>query len=279
MRARRAEPFTTLTFRQQRPDRQPRSGAAGRLAPVLDEPSALAGDRGEPGLGVDGDGEADRLEQRQVRRRVGVGDALVEVEPLGVAVVRQDLRSCLAGRRHGDHLAGVRAVGADRHLGGDDLVEQRPQPLDGEAQRAGDQDRAVPERAVLAHPAHPGGERLRDDQLGEQLAGVLLDLLDRGVLVAAVEVAQEVGAVGAVELEQARRFGHGAQDVPDPLGRVEAAGREPRVALDDVRGDQRVLEVEGHDLTLGVEHLLAHAGHAIGRRRPARAWSSPGRAG
>ena len=128
----------------------------------------------------------------------------------------------------------------------------------------------MPERAVLAHPSHPGRERLGDDQLGEQLAGVLLDLFDRRVLVATVEVAQEVGAVGAVELEQAGRLDHRAQRVADPLGRVEPARRQPRVALDDVRGDQRVLEVEGHDLAPGVEHLLAHAGHAIGAGR--RSW-------
>ncbi len=100
-----------------------------------------------------------------------------------------------------------------------------------------------------------------------------LDLLDRGVLVAAVEVAQEVGAIGPVELEQARCLGDRAQEVAHPLGRVEAAGREPRVALDDVRGDQRVLEVEGDDLTLGVEHLLAHARHAVASTATARAWS------
>ncbi len=109
------------------------AGAAGRLGPVLDQPAALAGDRGEAGLGVDRHGEADRLEQGQVGRRVGVRDALVEVEALGVAVVGEHLRPGLAGGRHGVHLAGVGAVGLDRHLGGDDLVEQRAQPLDVEA--------------------------------------------------------------------------------------------------------------------------------------------------
>ncbi len=53
----------------------------------------------------------------------------------------------------------------------------------------------------------PSGNDLRHDHLGEHLPGVALDLLDRGVLVAAVEVAQEVGAVGAVELQQARPLG------------------------------------------------------------------------
>ena len=62
-------------------DREQRPRAAGRLRPVLDEPAALAGDRRQPGLGVDGDREADRLEQRQVARRVGVGDASSRSRP------------------------------------------------------------------------------------------------------------------------------------------------------------------------------------------------------
>ena len=50
-------------------------GGAGGLVPVLDQPAPLAGDGGQPGLGVDGDGEADGLEHRQVAGRVGVGHA------------------------------------------------------------------------------------------------------------------------------------------------------------------------------------------------------------
>ncbi len=125
-------------------------------------------------------------------------------QPLGAAVVVEDLGPRLAGRRHLQHLARQRPVGADAHLGGDDLVEQRAQALDGEVEGAGDEHRAVPERPVLAHPAQPGREALRQDDLGQQLLGVGLDLLDGGVLVAPVEVAQEVAAVDAVELQQAR---------------------------------------------------------------------------
>ena len=77
-------------------------------------------------------------------------------------------------------------------------------------------------------------------------------------------------------LSRPGRLDHRAQRVPDPLGRVEPAGRQPRVALDDVRGDQRVLEVEGDDLTPGVEHLLAHPGHAIGADRRSRRGLHPG---
>ena len=104
----------------------------------------------------------------------------------------------------------------------------------------------------------------------------LLDLLDRRVLVPAVEVAQEVGAVGPIELQQAGRLEHRAQRVPHPLGGVEPACRQPRVALDDVRGDQRVLEVERHDLALRIEHLLAHACHAVGADRRSRRGLHPG---
>src|SRR5690349_7573145 len=65
-----------LAFGQDRGHRERAGGVAARLRPVLDEPTALAGERGEPGLRVDRDREADRLEHRQVARRAGVGDAL-----------------------------------------------------------------------------------------------------------------------------------------------------------------------------------------------------------
>ena len=93
-----------------------------------------------------------------------------------------------------------------------------------------------------------------------------LDLRRRGVLVAPVEVAQEVAAVDAVQLQQPRRLRQRAQRVAQPLAAVEAAGRQPRVALDDVAGDQRVLEVERGDVAGRVEHLAAQAGGAVGRR-------------
>ena len=87
-------------------------------------------------------------------------------------------------------------------VGGDDLVEQRTQSGDGEVERAGDQHRAMAGGAVLAHAANAGGEALGDDELGQQFAGVLLDLVDGRVLVASVEVAEEVGAIAPVELQQ-----------------------------------------------------------------------------
>ena len=50
--------------------------------PMLHQPAALAGDRGEAGLGVDGDREADGFEHRQVAGRVGVGDRSPPAEGL-----------------------------------------------------------------------------------------------------------------------------------------------------------------------------------------------------
>ena len=236
---------------------------------MLDEPAALAGDAGEAGLGVDRHGEPDRFEQREVRRRVGVGHALLEPEALGVAVVGEQLGAGLAGRGHRRHLARVGAVGPHAHLGGDDLVEQRLEPGDVERQRTGDQDRAVAGGLVLADPPQALGKRLRHDQLSRHLDGVFLDLGDRRVLVAAVEVAEEVGAVATVELEQAGRLGERAQHVAHSFRSVQAAGGEERVALDDVRGDQRVLEVEGCDVAGGVEHLAPQARHPVGAARRA----------
>ena len=49
-----------------------------------------------------------------------------------------------------------------------------------------------------------GRERLGQDELAEHLGRVLVELLDRGALVAAVEEAQEVAAVPAVEGQQRR---------------------------------------------------------------------------
>ena len=54
---------------------------------MLDQPPPLAGQGRQASLGVDGDREADRFEQRQVAGRVGVGDGLVDAQPLGAAVV------------------------------------------------------------------------------------------------------------------------------------------------------------------------------------------------
>ena len=216
---------------------------------------------------------ADDLEHRQVRRRVGVGDGLLERQSLGVGVLHHRQRAGLAGRRSLDELAGVgRAVGGRRQRGADDLVEERPQRLDDEAERAGDQDRPVAEAPVLADAAHPARERLRDDQLGEQLPRVGVDPLDGSSLVAAVEVTEEVAPVAPVEGQQRRRlFEHPGREA-HPLVDVEVPGRQPRVRLDDVGRDQRVLEVEGGDVAVGGEDgapspLFARGTRALPRRR------------
>ena len=101
------------------------------------------------------------------------------------------------------------------------------------------------ERTVFAHAAKTSRERLGENQLAEQLGGVLRDLRDRRILVAAIKEAQEVAAILTVDRTQPWRLRQRAQDVSNALGRVEAASGEERVALDHVACDQRVLEVEG----------------------------------
>ena len=67
------------------------AGPAGRLRELLDQPAPLAGDRGETGLGVDRDREADDFEHRKIGRRVCVRDRLRERESFRVGVVEQRL--------------------------------------------------------------------------------------------------------------------------------------------------------------------------------------------
>ena len=120
------------------------------------------------------------VEQREVRGRVGVGDALPRVEAVGVAVVVERLGPALAGGRHGGELARVGPVGLDGHGRAHDVVEERPEGLDDEVEGAGDEQRAVPQRAVLAHPADGGRERLGQQQVVAQLDAVLGQLGDGG---------------------------------------------------------------------------------------------------
>src|SRR5829696_4825529 len=93
------EPSAAFALDHQRPEGEQRARGAAGLGPVLDEPAALAGDGGEACLGVDGDGEPDGLEQREVARRVGVGHGLLDAQPLAGAVVADDLGPRLAGGR------------------------------------------------------------------------------------------------------------------------------------------------------------------------------------
>ena len=93
--------------------------------------------------------------------------------------------------------------------------------------------------------AMASGNARVQEQVAEQLPGVGADALDGGALVAAVEGAEEVAAVAAVDAEQPWALG---QDSPAASWarseRREVAGREPGVGLDDVRVDERLLEVE-----------------------------------
>ena len=119
------------------------------------------------------------------------------------------------------------------------------------------------ECSVLTHSAKPGRERFGEDQLAEELLGILGDLRYRCVLVAAVEEAQEVAAVLAVDLAQRGCLGQRTQHVANALGRVQAAGGEPRVALHHVAGDERVLQVERGHVAVAGEYRLAQAGRAV----------------
>ena len=82
--------------------------------------------------------------------------------------------------------------------GADDLVEQREQGFDDDLQGARDQHRVVAELTVPADPSHRLGERPGQEQVAEVLDGIGRQLLDRRILVAPIERAQEVGAVLAV---------------------------------------------------------------------------------
>jgi len=86
--------------------------------------------------------------------------------------------------------------------------------------------------------------------------------------VAAVEAAEEVTPVAAVDGEQPRRFRDQAGDHPRPLRQAEVPGRQPGIALDDVRGDERVLEVEDGSRGSG-ERIARLRALLAGSERPA----------
>ncbi len=161
-----------------------RSAAAAEghrgLRPLLHQPAPLAGQGRQAGLGVDGHREADGLEHRQVGGGVGVGDALGELEALGIAVVRQELGPGLTGRRDVRRARRCRCRRAWTAIsGGDDLVEEGPQRLDDEVDSAPVISTVRwPTALVLAHAADAGREALGEDQPAEQLGGVGVDLLD-----------------------------------------------------------------------------------------------------
>jgi hypothetical protein len=76
--------------------------------------------------------------------------------------------SFASGRNLGE-FARVGAVGANRHLGGDNLIKEWSQAFNGKAHGTSNQDCAVTECAVLANATKTGWETLGHDELCEQL--------------------------------------------------------------------------------------------------------------
>ncbi len=87
----------------------------------------------------------------------------------------------------------------------------------------------MPERPVLAHPSDGSGERLGEEQFVDVLEGVFGDLVNRGAVIAPIEVAKEVAAVPAVEGQQAGGLGDGLHHEAGPVAGIEVAARQPRV--------------------------------------------------
>ena len=249
---------------QQRADRQQRPRSARRLRPVLDQPAALAGDRRQPRLGVDRDGEADGLEHRQVAGRVGVGDRLFQLQTLRP-------RSSRPGSGRGSRRWAAPSTGGRCTCRRACTVISAAMISSNSGRRPCTAKSSAPVIRIVRCPSArcsrtrrmPAGKLLVRIRLVSSSLRVLVDLADRGVLVAPVEEPQEVAAVLAVHRAQARCLGKRAQHVANPLGRVQSACRQERVALDDVAGDQRVLEVERGDVAIGGEHAAAQPVGAV----------------
>ena len=129
---------------------------------------------------------------------------------------------------------------------------------------------------MLAHPADAGRERLGQQQVAEHLGGVGLELVDRRLVEAAVEVAQEVAAVAPVERQQRRGLDQRLHHVAQPVVAGQAPGGQPRVRGHDVAGDERVLQVEDGEVALGGEHLAPQPVGPVLDRAPARRRAHPG---
>ena len=129
--------------------------------------------------------------------------------------------------------------------------------------------------AVLPHAAHRVREGAGEEQVAEGLPGVGLHLGQGGALVAAVEGPQEVGPVLAVLGQQPGRLGQRAQHEPGPVRPSQAAGGQPGVRRDHVGGDEGVLQVEGHQLPVGGEHLAPQPVPAGVRVAPGRLGPGP----
>ena len=122
---------------------------------------------------------------------------------------------------------------------------------------------------MLTHATDAGRERLGEQHVAEQFPSIGAQLVCGCVLVAAVEVAEEVASVSAVEREQGRRLAEGAQGEAGALVGRHAPRRKPRERLDHVGRDQRVLEIEDGQVPVGRQHCLpSPLGAARARPRP-----------
>ena len=125
-------------------------------------------------------------------------------------------------------------------------------------------------------PGDARRERLGQQQVVEQLPPVVPQPGRRRPLVAAVEGAEEVAPVAAVEGEQRRGLGQQVGDEGGPLDRGQVAGGQPGVGVDHVGGDEGVLEVEGGQVAVGGEDVLPGPVGAVGLDRLARRRPDPG---
>ena len=110
----------------------------------------------------------------------------------------------------------------------------------------------------------------------EELPPVVPQPVDRSALVAAVEGAEEVAPVPAVEEQEGGRLGHQVGHEGRPLGRGQVARGQPGIGVDHVGGDQRVLEVEGGQVAVGREDGLPGPVGPVGLARLARRGAYPG---
>ena len=83
------------------------------------------------------------------------------------------------------------------------------------------------EAPMFAYASDGRREGLGEDQIAEHLGRVFVDLIDRRAFVAAVEEAQEVAAVEAVELEQRRSLEHLLEDESGAVVAAQATRGQP----------------------------------------------------
>ncbi len=109
----------------------------------------------------------------------------------------------------------------------------------------------MPQRAVRAYPRQPVGEGAGEQLAVKELPRVRPQLRHGRALEAPVERAQKVPPVTSVQSQQPGsppdELGHEAR----PLRGREVAAGEPGVGVDDVRGEQRVLQVEHSEMPIG----------------------------